>query len=524
MNKPRLLLIAVLLLIVSVIPVAAQDQLAADQVVTAVMESAVSVIHPSAVGGGQRDWTRVTFAAPFVLSPEGELVPWLATGYTASADGLEYTLTLNPDAKFSDGTPITATSLKEGWEWGVKVANLPSWGGLMTIFSSVVGMPEVSAGDSDDAAGLVVVDDHTLKIVLSRPVIGFQAALGSYLTGIVKADDDLDNPDYWRHPTTAGPYTLTWNPDTNELDLAKSPYWWGDPVTVTDIHYRLIADAQTKLIAYENNEIALFKDTGTLLNQISETHKDEMIKIPGLGFFYLAVSNQVEPTTDVHVRRALLYAIDHQKVIGALFPNHPISNTIVQSSTVCYNPDLSVPYDPELARQELAQSVYGSAENLPPVQVYFYTSIDFWGRILTAYQQQWKENLGIDVQLNGVDTYDDTDGNVYRFSGGPTINDPSDILTRFASASSSGSYAAVANYVPPAELSALIDEANAQSIDTPNRCDLYQQVERQLLVDEAAVWPQIGVPYNWLVKPYIKGFQTSLNQDINWEAIQVLAH
>jgi len=521
MNKHRLLWVVVALLI-SIVPTIAQDDLAEEQVVTAVMESSVSVIHPSAVGGGQRDWTRVTFAAPFVRTPEGELEPWLATGYEVSDDGLEYTISLEPEAIFSDGTPITAESLKEAWEWGVKVENIPSWGGLMTIFEPIVGIPEVSAGESDDAEGLVVVDDHTLTIVLSRPVIGFQDALGSYLTGIVKADDDLDNPDYWRSPTTAGPFTLTWNPDTDEVDLTRNDNWWGEPATLTEVHYRLISDVQTKLIAYENDEIAVFKDTGGLLDQISQTHADEMIPIPGLGFFFLAVSNQVEPTTDVHLRRALLYAIDHETVIGALFPNHPVASTIVQGSTVCYNADLTIPYDPELAREELAMSEYGSAENVPPVQVYFYTSIDFWGRILTAYQQQWQENLGIEVQLNGVDTYDDTVGNVYRFSGGPTINDPSDILTKFAA--QNGNYAAVANYTPPEELSALIEEANSLPMDAENRCDVYQDVENQLIVEEAAVWPQIGVPYNWLVKPYIQGFETSLNQDINWESIVVLAH
>lgn len=522
MKKHRLALIFVVLLLASLLPVSAQDNLAEEQVVTAIMESAISTLHPSAVGGAQRDWTRVTFAAPFVRTPSGELEPWLATGYEVSDDGMEYTITLDPDAMFSDGTPITATSLKEAWEWGIKAENLPGWGGLMTIFQPIVGIPEVSSGESDDAEGLVVVDDHTLTIVLSRPVIGFQDALGSYMTGIVKADDDLDNPDYWRNPTTAGPYVLTWNPDTNELDMTQNPNWWGDPVTVEEIHYRLIPDAQTKLIAYENDEVAIFKDTGTLLNQISESYPEQMVPIPGLGFFFLAVSNNVEPTTDVHLRRALLYAIDHEQVIGALFPNHPVVSTIVQSSTTCYNADLVIPYDPALAQEELAMSEYGSAENVPPVQVYFYTSIDFWGRILTAYQQQWQENLGIEVQLNGVDTYDDAIGNVYRFSGGPTINDPSDILTRFAAAD--GSYAAVANYTPPAELSAMIEEANALPADDEGRCALYQAVEEQLIIEEAAIWPQIGVPYNWMVKPYIQGFETSLNQDINWEDIVVLAH
>ncbi|MBZ0294552.1 MAG: ABC transporter substrate-binding protein [Anaerolineae bacterium] len=517
----RILTVVMLMLLISLLPVSAQDNLAEDQTVTVIMESSVSTLHPSAVGGAQRSWTRVTFAAPFVKSPEGELVPWLATGYEASEDGLEYTLSLDPAAIFSDGTPITAESLKEAWEWGVKIENIPSWGGLMTIFQPIVGMPEVSSGESDDAAGLVVVDDHTLKIVLSRPVIGFQDALGSYLTGIVKADDDLDNPDYWRNPTTAGPYTLTWDPDTVELDLTKNDNWWGDPATVEHIEFRVIDDAQTKLIAYENGEVDIFKDTGTLLNQVSETHPDEMIAIPGLGFFFLSVSNQVEPTTDVHLRRALLYAIDHEQVIGALFPNHPVVSTIVQSSTPCYNPDLVIPYDPALAQEELAMSSYGSAENVPPVQVYFYTSIDFWGRILTAYQQQWQENLGIEVQLNGVDTYDDAIGNIYRFSGGPTINDPSDILTRFAAAD--GSYSAQAGYTPTDELASMIEEANAMTVDDPGRCDLYQEIESKLILEEAAVWPQIGVPYNWLVKPYIQGFETNLNQDINWEDIVVLA-
>ncbi|UCH27765.1 MAG: ABC transporter substrate-binding protein [Trueperaceae bacterium] len=518
----RILASCFVLLGLSGISLVSAQELAEEQVVKLLLRGKKDVVHPSAEGGDGRHWLRVTMLAPFNLDAQGNMVPSLASGFEKSADELEYTLSFYEDAVFSNGKPITASAVKEAWEWGVLSENLPGWGGLMSIFRKIEGMQAVSEGSSTDAEGLVVIDDHTLKIVLNERVIGWENALASYMAGVFDVSGDVDDIDYWRNPVVSGPYLFNWDPDTGAITLTQNPNWWGEPVTLERIEFQVVEDPQTRLIAYENGEVDVIKDLGDLLDQIKVSHPDELVAIPGVGFFYLAFNNQLEPTNDPHIRRALLHAIDRRAVFQALFPNHPLTDSILQTGTQCANPEFQISYDPDMARTELSQSGYGNAENVPPIRIQYWADINFWGRILTAYQQQWQDNLGLRVELFGVDNYDTPNFNLQRDSTAPTINDPSEALGVFAA--SDGANAAYQSFAASPELDALLDEANTLASTDTARCELYRQIEERLLLDETALIPQIGIPYNWVVKPYVQGLETSLNQDINWDQISILEH
>lgn len=498
------------------------EKLADQQIVRRLERAKKSVIMPNQEGGAGRDWVRVTWLTPLLLNPDGSTKPGLAEKVEASADGMEYTLTLDPKAVFSNGNPITAAAVKRAWEWGAQAKNLPGWGGSYTILKNVEGMDLVNKGEATEASGLVAVDDTTLKIKLTSPVHKFGELLASYMLGVFDASDPVDDPDYWKKPAVSGPYQIEWDPDTGAVDLTPNPKWWRAPPIIQKVEFRIVPDAQARLIAYENDEVDMLKDTGDLTEQLLALFKDQLVPVPSMGFFYLAVNNQLPPTDDVHVRRALLMAIDREKVIKSLFPARDVVDTVLQPGMMCYDPTLEIPYDPEGARKELALSKYGSAENLPPIKIQYWADIGFWGRILTAFQEQWKENLGIQVELFGVEKYDTPNFNVQRDSAGAAVNDPSDIISKYTLLN--GDNAVYQNYKPTDEMDALTRQADALPDSAmEERCKLYNQLERTLLLDEAAVWPMIGVPYRWLVKPTIKGFQTNTNQDINWDEMYVVA-
>jgi oligopeptide transport system substrate-binding protein len=492
-----------------------------EQVIRTLERGKKEVIYPGAEGGSGRLWVRVVWLSPFELQPDGTVANSLAIGYEMSEDGLVHTLQLDPDAVFSNGKPITAAAVKEAWEWGMKAENLPGWGGLSLVLGKVVGLSDITAGTSDDAAGLEAVDDYTLRITLSDRVIGFKDSLASYMLGVFDVSEDVDNPDYWRKPAVSGPYQIEWDLDSGDVNLTPNPNWWGTAPTLQRIEVKIVADPQTRLLAYENGEVDLLKDTGDLVEQAMATFPEQMVPIPSLGFFFLGFNNQLPPTDDVHVRRALLYSIDRRAVINTLFPGRTVVDTIMQPGMPCYDETFSIPYDPERAREELAKSAYGSAENMPPIRIQYWADINFWGRILTAYQQQWQENLGVTVEISGVDAYNQAEFNLHRLSGGPNVNDPSDILSVLGLPD--GSYATYQMYMPPAELSDLVLEANALAeSDVDARCALYRQIEETLITEDVALIPQIGVPYSWIVKPYIQNLETTLNQDINWDEIVIV--
>jgi ABC-type oligopeptide transport system substrate-binding subunit len=304
-------------------------QMAAQQIVRRLERAKKTAIAPNKEGGAGRDWVRVVWLAPLHLQADGSLVPALALSVDVSADGTEYTLHLDPKAVFSNGKPITAQAVKECWEWGAKAENEPSWGGSFLILKNVEGMDAVNKGESDDASGLIVVDDHTLKIKLTQRVIKFKEMLASYMLGVFDASDPVDDLNYWKKPAVSGPYQIEWDPDTGAVDLTPNPKWWRKPPIIQKVEFRIVADPQARLIAYDNNEVDILKDTGDLLTQIMTQYKEQAVRIPALGFFYLGVNSQLEPTDDVHLRRALLLAVDRRGIMKSLFPYHPVQDTMM---------------------------------------------------------------------------------------------------------------------------------------------------------------------------------------------------
>ena len=91
---------------------AIQSELAEDQTLRLSSWALPSMIRPSNEGGPLRMMTLNTFMSPFYEDEDGGLTPGICTDWTVSDDGLVYTLTMDPEAKFSDGTPVTAADLK----------------------------------------------------------------------------------------------------------------------------------------------------------------------------------------------------------------------------------------------------------------------------------------------------------------------------------------------------------------------------------------------------------------------------
>ena len=151
---------------------------------------------------------------------------------------------------------------------------------------------------------------------------------------------------------------------------------------------------------------------------------------------YLAFNTQVPPFDDVNVRRALGLSIDRNLIAEVTFKNMIAPATgILMPQLPGYTPeDKTFQFDPDEARRLLAESKYGSAEELPPIVI---TEVGGGAeaRIDTqAFIEQWREELGIEVRIQQTDfaTFlDDQDsGRLQMFNAGWIMDypDPEDIL------------------------------------------------------------------------------------------------
>jgi oligopeptide transport system substrate-binding protein len=119
--------------------------------------------------------------------PTWRLEPDLAAGWEVSDDGLVYTFYLRPEARFHNGRFVTAQDVIFSWERATDPAlgsdtAQPTWATLMASTRKL-------AGTADTIRGLRPIDDHTLEVRLTAPVVYFLAKLAYPVAFVVDADN-----------------------------------------------------------------------------------------------------------------------------------------------------------------------------------------------------------------------------------------------------------------------------------------------------------------------------------------------
>ncbi len=149
-----------------------------------------------------------------------------------TSDDVDYRITLKPGWTFSDGTPVTAHSFVDAWNYGALAAN----GQLQqSFFSPIAGFDEVTAAKptATTMSGLHVIDDHQFTVRLKAPTIDFKLRLGfsPFYPLPVAAFNDMTT--FGQHPIGNGPYEFAdapggaaWQHNV-KLDLVPNPGYHG---------------------------------------------------------------------------------------------------------------------------------------------------------------------------------------------------------------------------------------------------------------------------------------------------------
>lgn len=108
------------------------------------------------------------------MDSDGQAVPAIAESYELSDDGLTYTFHLRTDAKWSNGTPVTAADFVFAWQRAVDPAVASEYAYMLSDIGQVKNAAEIIAGEKDKSElGVTAVDDNTLKVELNVPVSYF---------------------------------------------------------------------------------------------------------------------------------------------------------------------------------------------------------------------------------------------------------------------------------------------------------------------------------------------------------------
>ncbi|RJO73532.1 ABC transporter substrate-binding protein [Nocardia panacis] len=143
-----------------------------------------------------------------------------------TTDRKNYRITVKPDWKFTDGTPVTAKSFVNAWNFGALGANaqLQSY-----VFSLIAGFDEVNAKNptAQTLSGLKVLDDRTFTVELKQPSIDFETSLGFSPFYPLPDAAFTDIKAFGQNPIGNGPYKFTKWEHNVKIDMVPNPDYKG---------------------------------------------------------------------------------------------------------------------------------------------------------------------------------------------------------------------------------------------------------------------------------------------------------
>jgi peptide/nickel transport system substrate-binding protein len=416
-----------------------------------------------------------------------ELLPLLATEVTGNDDATEWTIALDERATFHDGATVDAEAVKWNFDRMLR-KNL----GVAWMFATVM-----------DENSVEVVDPQTLQVTLLTPFAPFDAVLPWLFVAnpaVVEANAvDDDEGEGWlrEHEAGGGPMTIkTWEIGS-VYEFERFPdYWWSadDGRTPLDgLVWRIMRESSTKRIALETGEIQYAdritpEDTEALRAVPNLVINDA----PSLTPFAIKLNNQVGPTADINVRKALAHAFDYEAAIEAVAGRGTIMQGPLATALVPWHKaDLPVlRFDMDAARAALDASEHAAGFDLEYVYVTGLIEEENFGLI-------WLERLaelGITLTMVPLVWPDmvarastaETAPAAMAVYSGTSYLDPDNFLWQAYHSSQAGFWAAASHYTNP-EMDALLEEGRA-STDETRRKEIYDAAQEMLVEDAVEIW------------------------------------
>ncbi len=451
---------------------------------------------------------KLVYSGLVSFDPYLNLTPDIAETWDTSQDGTVYTFHLRENAKFHDGRTVTAQDFIYAWERALNPALRSDT--ALTYLGDIVGAREMALGQAEHISGLQALDEHTLQVMIDAPKPYFLLKL-TYPTAFVVDRANVESGEEWfRTPNGTGPFKLVeWRTFEQITYEANPDYYLGQP-SIPYVIVQLYSGVGIRL--YEAGEIDVtgigYYSAERFLDPTEPLH-NELLTGVNLCTGFVVFDVTMPPFDDVKVRQAFTMAFDRQKYLDVVLSGRSLPAIgIFPPGLPGFNIGLQgLPYDPERARQLLAESKYGGPENLPPI-VYTDAGIgSYIGADVAALAQMWQQVLGVEITVENLEPnyyiekiYAGEHGQI--FGGGwcadyPDPENFADILFHSESTQNSGRYS-------NPELDTLLEAARVEQ-DVTKRIQMYQQAEQMIVDDAPVLFTTHSLSYQ-LVKPYVKGY------------------
>jgi oligopeptide transport system substrate-binding protein len=331
---------------------------------------------------------------------DGPPEPGVAERYVLSADGRTYTFHLRPDARWSNGDPLTAADFDYAWRRVLKHEVAADY---ISLFRLVRGAAAYEADPTNESLLGLRVDGPTIFVVeLAQPVAYFPELVSFYPMfpvhrGSIEkwGQQEAFKPE---HIVSNGAYKMEAYLRRLRIDAALNPHYWGRAdVSMKRLSMLIIEDEAARVNAFDDGRLDWVNQLPS--NQIlSLRTRDTFRRTELLGTYFLRFNVTKPPFHDPRVRHALSFAVDRELLCRCTLSDLYKPAAGMVPSLPGYPASDAGRYDPDEARRLLAAAGFPGGKGFPTV-TYLYNTSENHKIVAEGLQDIWKTELGIEVQL-----------------------------------------------------------------------------------------------------------------------------
>jgi len=333
----------------------------------------------------------------------GEEAPDAIAADIVTEDNQNYTITLKEGWTFHDGTPVTAQSFVDAWNYEAYQPNAQNLAGFSTL-ALIEGYADLQCPDpecaeqpaSEEMSGLTAADDLTIEVALAEPSIEFQQSLG-YTAFYALPEVFFDDPDAFNEqPIGTGPYQMAgpWEHNVG-IDIERYEDYPGNPGQADAIEFRIYDDLNTGYNDLLGGELDVIdaispENFGNVEGDLGERY----INQPSSTLQFVGFPTYDPRFENPDIRRALSMAIPREQIAEEIFAGTRVPADSFISPVVEGREDgacgMTCEYDPEAAAA-LYTEAGGTTE---PMTMLFNSGQghDVW---ISAIANAWREAFGI---------------------------------------------------------------------------------------------------------------------------------
>jgi peptide/nickel transport system substrate-binding protein len=318
------------------------------------------------------------------LSANGKnVVPGLASSWSASSNGLTWTFTLRPGLKFSNGQALTAADVKA------------------TFDRQRTDKADPNIADFANWKDTVAESPTELVIDLSKPEPSLPLILAAPYHVIFPAAS-VASEAFYKDPISDGPFKLqSMSAGGTQVTLVANPDYYGLQPAIPKVQFLYVPNDNTRVIELRANQIQAAGELAP--SDLKQLKSDGLVARDAkeYGSYMIWISDKKSPLSSVNVRKAISDAIDRAQINDIIWngTNPPIGS-LFPTTMPEYLSDIPISYNVAAAKKLLAGTPCANGCTIPMLSD---SSDPVQGDIATIVAQDVAP-IGITIQIDSVDS------------------------------------------------------------------------------------------------------------------------